>query len=186
MSKYVKGLLMNDVAQKLDGVNDALMCNVIGLDSEKTVQLRRELRAKGIHLMVVKNALARRAMKETSLAPAFTDAEGSLALVWGSEDFVSLCKEMVGLYKKPEFEKMKAVGGVMDGERLTVEKVEEVSKWPNRAGQLSILLGQILAPGSNLLSQLSASGGLLASQISQIAEGKAGKEAGQAEEAPAA
>jgi large subunit ribosomal protein L10 len=128
--------------------------------------------------MVVKNALARRAMEGTSLAPAFKDTEGSLALVWGSEDFVSLCKEMVGVFKRPEYEKMKAVGGVMDGDRLTVEKVEEVSKWPNRAGQLSILLGQILSPGSSLLSQITAAGGMLASQISQIAEGKAGKEAG--------
>jgi large subunit ribosomal protein L10 len=191
MSKYVKGLIIDDVARKIQGVNDALMCNVIGLDSEKTVQLRRELRSKGIHLMVVKNALARRAAEGTPLAPAFAETDGSLALVWGSEDFVSLCKEMVGLYKKPEYEKMKAIGGVMDGDRLTAEKVEEVSKWPNRQGQLSILLGQILSPGAKLLSQLNAPGGALASQISQIAEGKAGKEAGEAagtggEESPAA
>jgi ribosomal protein L10 len=186
MSKYVKGLIISDVARKLEGVSDALMCNVIGLDSEKTVQLRKELRSKGISLLVVKNSLARRAAEGTSLASAFETTEGSMALIWGAEDFISLCKEMVAVYKKPEFEKMKAIGGVMDGERLTAEKVEEVSKWPNRVGQLSILLGQILSPGSSLLSQLSASGGLLASQISQIAEGKSGKEAGQAEAAPAA
>jgi len=176
MSKYVKGLIVQDVARKLQGVNDALICNVIGMDSEKTVQLRKELRAKGIHLLVVKNALARRAMEGTPLASAFQSTEGSMALVWGAEDFISLCKEMVQLYKKPEYEKMKAVGGVMDGERLSPEKVEEVSKWPNRVGQLSILLGQILSPGSTLMAQLAGPGGMLASQISQIAEGKAGKE----------
>ncbi len=84
-----------------------------------------------------------------------------------------------------------SIGGVMDGERLTAEKVQEVSKWPNRVGQLSILLGQILSPGSTLLGQLAGPGGALASQLSQIAEGKAGKEAGseaapESEPAPAA
>jgi large subunit ribosomal protein L10 len=108
-----------------------------------------------------------------------------MALVWGAEDFVSLAKEMVEIYKKPDYEKMKAIGGVMDGDRLTAEKVEEVSKWPNRVGQLSILLGQILSPGSTLLGQLAGPGGSLGSQVQQIAEGKAGKEAGS-EPAPAA
>lgn len=178
MSKYIKDLIKNDLANKLAGVNDALLCNVIGLDSEKTVVLRKELRAKGIRLMVVKNSLARRATEGTPLGPAFQGAEGSLAVLWGCEDFVSLCKEMIDVYKKPDYEKMKPFGGVMDGEKLTQEKVEEVSKWPNRVGQLSILLGQILSPGSTLLGQLSSPGGALASQISQIADGKAGKEAG--------
>jgi large subunit ribosomal protein L10 len=53
----------------------------------------------------------------------------------------------------------------MDGERLTAEKVKEISKWPNRVGQISLLLGQILSPGAQLLSQLGSPGGALASQI---------------------
>ena len=185
MSKYIKGLIVDDVARKLQGVNDALVCNVIGLDSEKTMQLRKELRAKGISLLVVKSSLAKRAAQNTSLSGAFATTEGSMALLWGAEDFISLCKEMVAIYKKPEYEKMKSVGGVMEGEHLTAEKVEEVSKWPNRVGQLSILLGQILSPGSTLLGQLAGPGGALGSQVQQIAEGKAGKEAGASPDAVA-
>ena len=83
---------------------------------------------------MVKNSLARRATEGTPLAPAFDESEGSLAVIWGGEDFVSLAKELVALHKKPEFEKFTAKGGVMEGERLTAEKVTEVSKWPNRAG----------------------------------------------------
>src|SRR4029078_6593 len=106
--------------------------------------------------------------------------------LWGSEDFISLCKEMVELYKKPDYEKMKAIGGVMDGERLTAEQVGEVSQWANRVGQLSILLGQILSPGATLLGQLAGPGGELGSQVQQIAEGNGGKEAGVARHAPSA
>ena len=78
MSKYIKGLIVDDVARKIQGVNDALVCNVIGLDSEKTVQLRKELRSKGITLLVVKSSLARRAAQNTSLASAFESSEGSM------------------------------------------------------------------------------------------------------------
>jgi large subunit ribosomal protein L10 len=177
MSKQLKSMIASDIRKRLDGVNDALLVNVIGLDSSSTFNLRKELRSKNIHVLVVKNSLAKRATEGTSLAPAFDESEGSLAVVWGAEDFVSLAKELVAVQKKSEFEKLTAKGGVMDGERLTAEKVTEISKWPNRVGQISILVGQILAPGSKLLSQLTGPGGKLLSQIKKKSEG---------EEAPAA
>jgi len=177
MSKQIKGLIADEVKKRLQGVNDALLVNVIGLNSTNTFNLRRELRNKNISLLVVKTSLARRATEGTPLARAFDDNEGSLAVVWGAEDFVSLTKELVALHKKPEYEKFTAKGGLMEGEKLTAEKVAEISKWPNRVGQISILMGQILDPGSKLLSQINAPGGRLMSQVKKKSEG---------EEAPAA
>lgn len=170
MSKQVKDLISTEIRKRLSGVSDALLVDVIGLNSASTFALRRELRSKGIHLMVVKKSLARRAMEGTPLAPAFDQCEGSLAVVWGGEDFVSLAKEMVEIHKKPEFEKCTAKGGVMDGERLTPEKVVEISKWPNRVGQISLLLGQILSPSASLLSQITGPGGRLLSQLEKKAK----------------
>ena len=69
----------------------------------------------------------------------------------------------------------KSRGGVMDGEKLSPERVEEISKWPNRAEMLSILSGQLLSPGAKLSSQLLGPGGLLASQIEK--KGKEEEEA---------
>ncbi|HEX5104341.1 MAG TPA: 50S ribosomal protein L10 [Pirellulaceae bacterium] len=172
MSKQLKELISTELRKRLEGVSDALLVNVIGLNSENTFALRKELRSKDIHLLVVKNSMAKRATEGTPLAKAFDDCEGSLAVVWGAEDFVSLAKELVAIHKKPEFEKCQARGGVMEGEQLTAEKVKEISKWPNRAGQISILLGQILSPGSKLLSQINAPGGKLLSQVKQKSEGE--------------
>jgi ribosomal protein L10 len=177
MSKQLKDLIAGDVRKRLQGVSDALLVDVIGLNSQNTFALRKALRSKNIHLLVVKNSLAKRATEGTPLAKAFDQSDGSLAVVWGGEDFVSLAKELVELHKKPEFDKLTAKGGVMEGDKLTAEKVKEISKWPNRAGQISILLGQILAPGSKLLSQIDGPGGKLLSQVKKKSEG---------EEAPAA
>ena len=49
-------------------------------------------------------------------------------------------------------------------------KIKQVSKWPSRQEQLSLLLGQIFSPGAVLAGQLIGMGGALASQIKQRVE----------------
>ena len=185
MSKFVKDLITDQLKRELDGVQDLLLVNVVGLTANSTSSLRKQLRDKGIKLLVVKNSLARRATEGTQLAPAFEGSEGSLAMVWGASDIVALAKEVVRLSGEKEFEKVKARGGVMDGTALRPEEIEQVSKWPTREEQLSMLVGQILSPGSKLASQLCGPGGALASQIKQKSEG-AEDEASAGEAAPAA
>ena len=172
MSKRIKNFLADEFSQRLEGVNDALLVNVIGLDANQSVLLRRQLREKNIELMVVKNGLAKRATEGTPLAPALEGAEGSLAFVWGAEDFVSLVKEVNKLDEDKEYEAFKTRGGVMDGEQLSPERVKEISKWPNREEQLSIVAGQILGPGSDLAGAIAGPGSTLASQIKQKSEGE--------------
>jgi ribosomal protein L10 len=174
MSKFVKNLITEELKSRLSGVENALLVSVAGMDAIKNSRLRTTLRGKNIELLVIKNSLARRAAEGTPLAAAFEQMEGSLALVWGSEDVVSLAKEVVKLAEDKEFAPFAARGGVMDGGRLSADQVKEVSKWPSRQEQLSILLGQILSPAANLASQLTSAGGALASQIKQKGEEEAG------------
>ena len=171
MSKLVKDLMTKDMARKLDGIEDCVVANVIGIEANATSALRKRLREKDISLMVVRNSLARRATEGTSLAPAFEGVEGTSAVVWGAEDFVSLVKEVVELHKdEEEYDLFQARGGAMDGEQLTPERVLEISKWPSRTEQLSMLVGQILGPGSQLSAQLKGPGAKLASQVKQVIE----------------
>jgi large subunit ribosomal protein L10 len=128
------------------------------------------LRKKNINLLVIKNSLARRATEGTSLAPAFEAAQGTMALIWGGEDIISLAKEVVQIIENKEYEKVQPRGGVMDGQALAAEQIKLVSKWPNRTEQLSILSGQILSVGSTLSSQLLSAGSKLASQIKKKSE----------------
>jgi ribosomal protein L10 len=183
MSKFVKDLITDQLKRELDGVQDLLLVNVVGMTANDTSSLRKQLREKNIKLMVIKNSLARRATEGTALAPAFEGSDGTLAMVWGASDIVALAKEVVRLAAVKEFDKFTARGGVMGGQPLRPEEVAQVSKWPSREEQLSILLGQILSPGAMLASQLTSVGGALASQISQKAEGD-DEVAAVAEEAP--
>ena len=169
MSKYLKQLITDQLSSELEGVTDCVLVNVIGLSANESVDLRKQLREKDIRIRVVKNSMALRAVEGTALAPAFEGANGTLAVCYGGEDFVSLVKE-VHRHETDEdnFEQFIAKGGVMDGETLTPEMVAEVSKWPSREEQLSILVGQLLGPGRTLLAQLESGGANLAGQIDQI------------------
>jgi len=171
MSKYVKDLITTELKKRFDGVEEALLVNVIGMPNEQNVALRRQLRQKKINLVVVKNSLARRATEGTALAPAFEGVQGTLAVLWGGDDLVSLAKEVIRIAGQKEFAPFAPQGGVMDGQQLSPAEVTQVAKWPSRAEQLSILVGQILSPGANLSAQLLGPGRKLNSQIKKKSEG---------------
>jgi large subunit ribosomal protein L10 len=183
MSKYVKNLVSSDIKKRLESVNDALLVNMIGMNSSSTYQLRKELREKKINILVVKNSLAARATAGTPLASLFDGVSGSAAICWGSEDIVALAKSITKVIESEKFPAFQPRGGVMDGEQLSGDQIASVAKWPSRAEQLSLLVAQILSIGSRLNSQLLAAGGALASQIAEKAKG--GEEAaGEASAAP--
>lgn len=179
MSKFVKDMITKDLRNRLDGVEDALLVDVIGLKNDKNVALRQRLRKKNIQLLVVKNSLARRATEGTRLANAFTDAQGTMALVWGGEDIISLAKEVTQIIEDKQYELVKPRGGVMDGQPLGAEQIKAISKWPSRKEQLSILSGQILSVGAKLSSQLLSGGSKLASQIKKKSEEEGGEKAAE-------
>ncbi|MGY8768609.1 MAG: 50S ribosomal protein L10 [Pirellulales bacterium] len=173
MSKYLKDLITKDISKRLEGVDDLLLVDLAGLKANDAVVLRKRLRDRdnSISLLLVKKNLARRACEGTPLAPAFESIEGSAAIVWGGEDVIDLAKEVISLDGDADFEGFNAKGGVMDGEALTPARVKEISKWPNRTEQLSLLSGQILGPGRNLSAQIKGPGAKLASQVKSIADG---------------
>lgn len=177
MSKYVKDLIVKDLQQRLEGVDDAVLVNVIGIDANKSVLLRRQLREKDISLLVVKSSLAKRATEGTPLHAAFNDMEGALAVIWGGEDFVSLVKEVSKLDKDTEYEAFEARGGVLDGEHLDADRVKEISKWPSREELVAIVAGQAIGIGSEVAGQLIAPAEQIASQIEKLIEMKEKEEA---------
>jgi len=172
MSKYVKDLITDYLRDRFDGVSDALLVNLTGLDANRTTALRAELRSSDVEMLVVKNSLARRATEDSALASGLKEVDGPTAVVWGAEDIVSLAKIITRLAEDPQYAPFAATGGVMDGTKLSPEEVKAVSKWPSREEQLSILCGQILSVGSTLAGQIAGPGGTLVGQVKQKSEGE--------------
>ena len=185
MSKYVKSLIAEHLQGQLQNVHEALLVNMVGLTANTNTRLRAELRRKNIQVVVIKNSMAARAAEGTPLAPLFANLSGTAAVCWGGEDIVSLAKEITRFVKDDKFAPFQARGGVMDGESLSAPQVDQVSRWPSRTEQLSILTGQILSPGAMLASQLESVGGALASQIEQKSKSEESEETSASEAPPA-
>ncbi len=174
MSKVVKRLVSRDIAARLVGVNDAIVANIVGLTGEENYNIRKTLREQGIGIMVVKRTMAARATEGTSLRPAFDNLAGSIAVIWGGEDFVSLSKTITKLAVSGQFAKFEIKGGVMDGEALDEAQVKAISKWPSRQEQISMLVGQILSPGATLSGQLVGPARKIAGQVKKMIEDQEG------------
>lgn len=170
MSKVVKRLIARDISGRLSGVNDAIVANIVGMTGNENYTIRKTLRDQGIGLMVVKRSLAAMATEGTSLRPAFENQSGSLAVIWGCEDFVSLVRTVTKLADSGTFPKLEIKGGVMDGEAMTADQVKKVSKWPSRQEQISMLVGQILSPGATLSGQLVGPARKIAGQVKKMIE----------------
>ncbi|MDO5582137.1 MAG: 50S ribosomal protein L10 [Planctomycetia bacterium] len=170
MSKTVKNYIIEDLKKRLNGVENALLVNVIGLDVNTMNRLRTDLLSKNINILVIKNSLAHRAAIGTPLESLFKGLRGTASVCYGAQDIVALAKELVRISKDKAYAKFQLRGGVMDGEAFAADKVIDISKWPSREEQISILLGQIVGVGSKLSSQLLACGANLASQFEQLSE----------------
>ena len=130
MSKYVKNLVTEHLRDRLQDIHNALLVNMVGLDANTNTRLRAELRSKNIQVLVVKNSLAARATEGTPLAPLFAGLSGTAAVCWGSEDIVSLAKEITKLVKDDKYKPFEARGGVMDGERLEAPRSSRSASGP--------------------------------------------------------
>lgn len=178
MSKAIKEMLVSDLKARLLDVGDVMVVSLGQLDAQKTTQLRQTLRKKQIHLQLVKNSLAQRAVAGTPLAPALEKAAGMLALAWGGEDVVDLAKELDRLSSDKQFEGFECRGGALDGSRLDAAGVKRVAKWPTRAEQLSVLSGQISSLAAVLAGQITSAAGVLAGQIASRVDDLEKAEAG--------
>jgi large subunit ribosomal protein L10 len=165
MSKLVKDLMMQTLRSRLDDVGEVFLISLGQLDAQKTTELRLALRKKKINLQLIRNNLARRALSDTPLAPAFEGQTGMLAVCWGGEDIVDLAKELDRITGLPDYAGFACHGGAMDGAKLEPDDLKRVAKWPSRAEQLSILSGQLCSMGGTISGQLLAGGANLAGQL---------------------
>ncbi len=119
-----------------------------GLSVASFMQLRRDMRASGCEVAVIKNNISRRAAKECGydLEDAFV---GPVAIAFSKNDVVAPAKV---LFKAAETnDKIQVVKGVVDGDIFSFDQLKELSALPS----YETLLTQLAAGMLGTLSQLS-------------------------------
>ncbi len=178
MSKPVKEMIRKELTRRLEGVTSLAVIGFTGLDAITTNQIRHRLREKDIRVTVVKNSVARQAFREVGLDKAPEALDGPCAVAYGSDSVVTIVRELLAIHKESPALTVKAA--VLEGEVFPEDRIEELSKYPNREEAIGRVVRCILSGGANLSAALIGPGGRLASILKTIEEKQGGGEAPEA------
>ncbi len=124
-----------------------------GIKVKDLSALRRSLRKTGSEMKVAKKTLIRLAAKENKIESLDDKAmEGSVAVTFSYEDELSGLKALFQFSKTND--KLKLLGGVINGQVVSADIVKQYAKLPSRQELLAKLVGVSQAPISGFVSLL--------------------------------
>jgi large subunit ribosomal protein L10 len=125
-----------------------------GLNVPQVTELRRQLRAARAQYKVVKNTIARRAMKGTAFESLEKQFEGTTAIAYTGEDAVAMAKVLTTFMKGAPALSVKAA--VVQGRAIRPAEVTELANLPGKPELYAKLLFVIQAPMQQFVSVLAA------------------------------
>jgi large subunit ribosomal protein L10 len=140
-----------EISARLAKAQSVVLAEYRGLPVEDITVLRSQARASGVYLRVLKNTLARRAVKGTPFEKLADQMVGPLA--YGiSEDPVAAAK-VLHAYAKGN-EKLVIKGGMMPNYVMTAKEVGNLATMPGREELLAKLMGTMQAPIAKFVQTL--------------------------------
>jgi large subunit ribosomal protein L10 len=165
-----KQALVAEVAAKLAAAQAVIVAEYRGLDVERVTQLRSKARKSGLYLRVLKNTLARRAVKGTPFEKLSEQMVGPL--MYGiAQDPVAGAKVMSEFAKENELFVIKA--GAMPNVVMSSQDVKALAQLPSREELLAKLMGTMQAPVAKLVRTMNEVPGKFVRTLAAYHEAKA-------------
>ena len=139
-----KKAIVDELKERLERTQVAILTDYKGLDVAAINDLRRKLREENIEYQVVKNTLLLRAAEGTDAELMKDLFKGPSAVALSYEDPVAPAKVLTQFAKDNEALEIKA--GVMDGKYLDVTDLKALADLPSR----EVLLGQLVGVMNNV------------------------------------
>jgi large subunit ribosomal protein L10 len=163
--------VVRDLAVSFGKAKVAIVAEFNKLDVAAVTELRKRCRAAKVDYKVVKNTLAKRAAKGTSLAVIEDLLAGPTALVMGYDDPIGAAKVLADFMKdKDTKDTIKVRGGMAEGKKIDAKGVEALAKMPGLPQLRATILRMINTPATQLVRIIAAPGTQLARVISAHAE----------------
>lgn len=162
---------LNALAEQLQNSKSAMIVSFNKLTVTKDQEFRNQLREAGAKYQVVKNTIARLAVKGTPYEDASEHFKGVTAIAWTENDPVVLSKTVSKFIKdNADFYTFKA--GVVDGKVVDAKQVEAIASLPSKEELISKLLYVLNAQAQRIVTVINAVPRDLAVVIKQIGEKK--------------
>jgi len=136
------------------GAESAILVDYKGLNVPQVTELRRQVRAVKARYRVVKNTLAKRALRGTRLEPLGEFFQGTTAIAYTEADPVALAKTLTTFAKASPALTIKAA--VVQGRPVQAGEVTELATLPGRPELYARLLFLLQAPMVRLVLVLDA------------------------------
>ena len=136
------------------GTESAVLVEFRGLKVPEVTELRRQVRAAKGQYKVVKNTLAKRALKGTPFEPLGEHFVGTTAVAYSGDDPVALAKVLTTFAKATPALQIKAA--VVQGRAIKAGEVSELATMPGKPELYAKLLFLLQAPMQQLVTVLNA------------------------------
>ena len=190
-SRETKQNDLTALTESLAASKSAMLVSFKGLSVAKDQEFRNSIREAGAKYEVVKNTLARIAVKGTQYEPVTEHFKGVTAIAWTENDPVVLSKAITK-FMKDNADLYTFKTGVLDGSVVDLAQLTTIANLPSKEELISKLLYVLNAQAQRIVTVINAVPRNLAVVIKQIGEqegrvaGTPAAEAATAEETPAA
>ena len=154
VSREDKATELEALESSFKGIETAVLVDYRGLNVPQVTELRRQLRAVRAQYKVVKNTLARRAIKGTAFESLDSQFVGTSAVAFTGDDPVALAKTLTTFAKGAPTLQIKAA--VVQGRSVGAAEVTELATLPGKPELYAKLLFLLNAPMVQFVSVLNA------------------------------
>lgn len=164
-----KQAMVSDISGQLANAQAVIVAEYRGLDVGSVTDLRAKARQSGLHLRVLKNTLARRAVKGTPFEKLAGHMYGPL--MYGiAQDPVAGAKVLADFAR--EHEQLVIKGGAMQNTLMSDTDIKALAALPSREQLLAMLVGTMQAPVAKLVRTMNEVPGKFARALAAVRDQK--------------
>ena len=173
-TKAFKTEKVEEIKEVIAKAKVAIVSDYRGLSVADITNLRRRLQKEDGDYTVVKNTLAKLAIKDTKFEGLEEFLKGPSAIAFGFGDEVAPAKVILK-YLKEAKKTNEVKGGVLDGKVITAKDVRAISDLPSKPELIAKIMGSLSSPAQGLTNTVNGVARALVIAMEEVRKQKAAK-----------